>query len=173
MNEQSTVSMQETSGWRMKLGIFLFVCSIGLPLIGVPVLTSIGLTASQTASISAVFLIGAEVIGLTAVAVMGKEGFAYIKNRAVGFLTKYGPPKVVSKARYRIGLVMFSIPFLFGWIAIYIAKLIPGYASSPLSYAIGGDLLLLLSIFVLGGDFWDKVRALFIYDARVTFKEEN
>jgi hypothetical protein len=23
------------------------------------------------------------------------------------------------------------------------------------------------SLFVLGGDFWDKVRALFVYDARV------
>jgi hypothetical protein len=27
---------------------------------------------------------------------------------------------------------------------------------------IGGDVLLLLSLFVLGGDFWEKIRALFI-----------
>jgi hypothetical protein len=26
----------------------------------------------------------------------------------------------------------------------------------------------LISLFVLGGDFWDKVRALFVHDARVT-----
>jgi hypothetical protein len=33
-------------------------------------------------------------------------------------------------------------------------------------YVIGGDVLLISSLFVLGGDFWDKVRALFVYDAK-------
>jgi len=29
-----------------------------------------------------------------------------------------------------------------------------------------GDVMFVVSLFVLGGDFWDKVRALFVYDAR-------
>ena len=44
---------------------------------------------------------------------------------------------------------------------------IPGYESHRLLVAIIGDLLLVSSLFVLGGEFWDKVRALFIRDARV------
>jgi hypothetical protein len=32
---------------------------------------------------------------------------------------------------------------------------------------LGLDLITLTSLFVLGGDFWDKVRALFLHDARV------
>ena len=36
-------------------------------------------------------------------------------------------------------------------------------------YAVGGDLILLASLFVLGGDFWDKIRSLFIHDAEVHF----
>jgi hypothetical protein len=30
-----------------------------------------------------------------------------------------------------------------------------------------GDLLLISSLFVLGGDFWDKLRALFVHGAKV------
>jgi hypothetical protein len=30
-----------------------------------------------------------------------------------------------------------------------------------------GDVIFVASLFVLGGDFWDKIRALFVYRARV------
>lgn len=41
---------------------------------------AIGLSVTMTASVSGALLIGAEVLGLIAVAVMGKSGFAYIKT---------------------------------------------------------------------------------------------
>ena len=63
---------------------------------------------------------------------------------------------------------MFCIPLLFGLVSVYLADLIPGYVENPLPYAITGDFMLLLSLFVLGGDFWDKIRALFIYDDEVS-----
>ena len=116
-------------------------------------------------------LVGAEVLGIVAVAVMGKSGYAYIKNRVFGFLKQYGPPAEVSRTRYTIGLVMFAVPIVFGWLAPYAADLIPGYLGNELTYAIVGDLLLLVSLFVLGGDFWDKLRALFIRGAKVVFPE--
>jgi hypothetical protein len=34
---------------------------------------------------------------------------------------------------------------------------------------LGLDAITLASLFVLGGDFWDKVRALFLHDARAVF----
>jgi hypothetical protein len=34
-----------------------------------------------------------------------------------------------------------------------------------------GDLMLVTSVFILSGDFWDKVRALFIYDAGAQIRE--
>ena len=40
-----------------------------------------------------------------------------------------------------------------------------------MAYAVTGDLVLFLSVFVLGGDFWDKLRSLFVYDARAQFPE--
>lgn len=169
MNEQSITNESSASSWRLKLGISLFVLSIASPLLGVPIVASFGLSAAATASISGALLVGAEVLGIVAVAVMGKSGFAYIKNRVFGFLKQIGPPKEVSRVRYTIGLVMFSIPILFGWLSIYLPNLIPGFTQMPILYAAGGDILLLSSLFVLGGNFWDKVRALFVYDAKVHF----
>ncbi len=32
-----------------------------------------------------------------------------------------------------------------------------------------GDLLLVASLFVLGGEFWDKLKSLFVYGAKVQF----
>jgi hypothetical protein len=124
----------------------------------------------MTASASGALLVSAEVLGILAVAVMGKSGFIHIKSLFSRFLKQHGPPQEVSRLRYTIGLVMFSIPILFGWISIYAADLIPGFTSNPLPYAVVGDLLLLASLFVLGGNFWDKIRSLFIYDAEAHFK---
>lgn len=76
----------------------------------------------------------------------------------------------MSRLRYTIGSVMFSVPILFGWVSVYIPELVPGFTLTPLPYALGGDLLLLASLIVLGGNFWDKIRALFIYDAEVRFE---
>jgi hypothetical protein len=31
---------------------------------------------------------------------------------------------------------------------------------------VAGDLIFLVSLFVLGGDFWDKLKALFIFESK-------
>ena len=159
------------TGWRLKLGVAIFVASILLPVAGMPAVASLGLSAGVTASVSGGLLLSAEVLGIAAIAIMGKSGYAYIKNRVLGFLKQYGPPNKVSRVRYRIGLMMFSVPLLFGWLSPYASGWVPGLLSHPLPFAIGGDLLIVASLFVLGGDFWDKIRSLFIHDAEVRFAQ--
>lgn len=168
MAEVSQANMP-AAGWRLKLGVALFALSILLPVLGVPLVSAMDLSTTVVATVSGVLLAGAEVLGIAAVAVMGKSGYAYIKNRVFGFLKQYGPPAEVSRTRYTIGLVMFSVPIIFGWLAPYAADLIPGYSGNEFTFAIAGDLLLLTSLFVLGGDFWDKLRALFIGEAKAVF----
>ncbi len=155
--------------WRLKLGAALFGLSILLPIAGVPLVALFDLSTGVKTTITGGLLVSAEVMGLAAVAVMGKSGYAYIKKRALAFLKQYGPPSKVSPLRYKIGLVMFLAPVLFGWVSIYTARWIPGFENEPFFYAVGGDLMLLSSLFVLGGDFWDKIRSLFIHDAEVHF----
>ena len=159
------------AGWRLKLGVTLFGLSIVVPAIGIPLVAAIGLSATTLATISGVLFAGSEILGIAAIAVMGKPGYAYIKNRVFGFLRQYGPPAEVSRTRYRIGLVMFAVPILFGWVAPYASGLVPDYVDNEFTYAIVGDLLLLASLFVLGGDFWDKLRALFFHEAKAVFSQ--
>ena len=170
MAELSQASLP-AGGWRLKLGITLFGLSIALPVLGVPLVAAMGLSAATVATVSGAMLVGAEVLGIVAVAVMGKPGYAYIKNRVFSFLKQYGPPAEVTRTRYTIGLVMFAVPVALGWLAPYATNLIPGYPGNEITYAIIGDIVLLVSLFVLGGDFWDKLRALFIHGAKAEFQE--
>jgi hypothetical protein len=156
-------------GWRLRLGIALFGLSIALLVLGIPLLATMGLSTATMTTASGAMLAGSEVLGIVAIAVMGKSGYAYIKKRVFGFLKQYGPPAEVSRTRYTIGLVMFSVPIIFGWLAPYVVDLVPGYSGNEFTYGITGDLLLLTSLFVLGGDFWDKLRALFTHGAKAVF----
>jgi hypothetical protein len=167
MSEQAGSAEQPIASWRITLGVIIFLLSIIVPAAGIPAVEALDLSVTMKSSVSGALLIGAEVLGIIAVAVMGKPGYLYIKSKVYSFLKRYNPPHKVSRRRYNIGLVMFCIPILFGWVSIYAADYIPGFSQNPLPYAIGGDLLLLVSLFVLGGDFWDKIRALFVYDVEV------
>jgi len=173
MSEQVDSATRPIENWRIRLGVAIFPLSIILPVAGIPVVTSLDLSVTMTSTFSGVLLVGAEVLGVLAIAVMGKPGYLYIKNRALVFLKQYGPPQEVSRFRYNIGLVMFCVPLLFAWLSIYVADYIPGFTENTLLYAIGGDLLLIASVFVLGGEFWDKIRSLFFYNAKVVFSKNE
>jgi hypothetical protein len=160
---------QMRTGWRAKVGLGMLVVSLGWPVL-VPVLPLVGLSGGQIAAASGVMAVVAEILLVAGVALAGKEGYALIKSKALGFLKACGPPQRVGRARYTIGLVMFCLPLLLAWASPYFGHLIPGMEEYPRAFAIGGDLLLLVSLFVLGGDFWDKLRSLFLYDATVAIK---
>jgi len=171
MSGSAGIVNKPNTGWHLKLGVALFLLSIMLPVVGVPVVAGIGLSAGMASSVSAALLVAAEILGIVGVAVMGKSGYAYLKGRISKFFKNYGPPNEVSLRRYNIGLVMFCVPLLFGWLSIYTLKWIPGITTYPFAYALSGDFLFLASLFVLGGNFWDKVRALFIHTAEAHFNE--
>jgi hypothetical protein len=110
---------------------------------------------------------------IIAIAVAGKEGFNYIKSKVFGILKKLRPADTVSKTRYRIGLVLFFIPIIVGWLLPYFTHLIPTYEENRYLISTVGDVILITSLFVLGGDFWDKLSSLFIYGAKALFPTKN
>ncbi len=166
-NSDSTET--ELSKSRLYTGGIIFVTGFLSPLL-VPLVTASSLPVAWKTTLSGLLLVGVpELAMLVAAAVMGKAGFDYLKQHIFGFLGKYfAPPETVSLTRYRIGLVLFSIPLLFGWLAPYISGYIPIFDEHRLLFAIIGDLFLLCSLFVLGGEFWDKLRALFIHKAKAS-----
>jgi hypothetical protein len=170
MNEHHSSQDTETPGaevnssWRIKLGFVILIASISWPVL-IPVLPFLGVSGGAIATFSGVMIVVAELMMLTGAAIAGKEGFTFIKQKVFGFFAPFAPPKKVGRTRYTIGLVMFVIPLLFGWASPYFGHRIPGFQQYTIAYAIGGDALLLASLFVLGGDFWDKLRSLFLRNA--------
>lgn len=157
--------------WRFKISIALFVVGFLSPLF-VPLVIASNLPVEWKTALSGLLLLGIpELFWLTAAAVMGKSGFDYIKSKAFGFVKQHVLVDSVGPVRYRIGLVMFVVPLLFGWLAPYAENLTAKSSVQTLGWNIGGDLLLLASLFVLGGEFWDKLRALAVYGASARFAE--
>jgi hypothetical protein len=154
------------AGWRFQVGILFFVLGLLSPLC-IPLVTASGLSTTWKATLSGLFMLGIpELFWLVAAAFMGKPGFNYLKSKMFGAFKRYALPERVSRTRYRVGLVMLLIPLLYGWLEPYLSPLISGYERHQIFLAIAGDVLLLASLFVLGGEFWDKLKALFIYEAR-------
>jgi len=155
---------QIQANWRIKLAFVMFIFSFGWVVV-LPVMPVLGFSATAIATFSGVMVVAAEILMVAGAAIAGKDGFAYIKSRVFGFLKAYGPPQTVGRTRYMIGLIMFIIPILYGWISPYAEHFINDIENHGLTLAVAGDVLLLSSLMVLGGDFWDKLRALFIHSA--------
>lgn len=153
---------------RLALGGAVLAVGFLAPLF-IPLVMSSELSPEWKATLSGLLLLGIpEVFMLAAVAITGKEGFESLKRLLMRLFRKHlAPPATVSPLRYRIGLAMFLLPLLFGWLAPYVADAIPGYKAHRIEYSIFGDLLFVASLFVLGGNFWDKLQSLLIREARV------
>ena len=160
---------------RLFVGATVFVVGFLSPLL-VPLVTQSDLSTGWKTTLTGLLIAGIPELGmLIAVALLGKSGFNYltggIKRRLGAFMEEHGPAQTVSAKRYKVGLVLFLIPILFGWAAPYAEHHIPGYESNQLLYALIGDVLLVSSLFVLGGEFWDKIRSLFVHGAVARFPE--
>ncbi|MDX2430477.1 MAG: hypothetical protein QNK35_06060 [Bacteroides sp.] len=132
----------------------------------IPLVTKSDLSVVWKTTLSGLLLAGIpELFMVFSVAILGKEGYQYLKGKVMNFLKKHGPPQIVSRSRYKIGLVMFSIPLLLAFLFPYIENHFHQLEAAAKYIHIGGDVLLFLSLFVLGGEFWDKIRALFTYNA--------
>lgn len=169
----ATSQAQARPRGRLIAGGVVFIAGFAAPL-SVPVVAASGLSAEWKTALSGLLIVGIpELAMVTAATIMGKDGFELLtggfKRRVSKFFKDYGPAEQVSRVRYRIGLVMFTVPILIGWVAPYLGHHIPGYEGNELAYAIFGDVLLFFSLFVLGGEFWDKLRSLFVHGARTVF----
>jgi hypothetical protein len=160
-------------GWRFPVGVTVFVLGFAAPA-AIPLVARSDLPTAWKTLVSAALAVGLpEVFMIAATAIMGKAGFAELKRRIGRFFRRYGPPDEVGPTRYRIGLVMFAGPVLLAWVGSYLPAYLPGFDSHPLWWHISGDVSFVASFFVLGGDFWDKLRALFVHGARAVLPEKG
>ena len=161
--QTSDTAAPPSAGWRFNLGIIIivFICLFALL---IPLAAAMDLPAKTVATITGVVLIGNKVLLLVAIGVMGKAGYQELKRR---MFSKLAPDHMPGPARYRIGLVMFCLPLLTAMMEPYIDRFFPGLRPNSFTAQSLGDAMLIASFFVLGGNFWEKVRALFVRTATV------
>lgn len=154
---------QQISNGRLRLGVIILVVGFLSPLL-IPLVTKTGWSVGLKATVSGLLAFGIpEIFMLIAVAVMGKAGYEYIKEKSLKYLKHFAPPDEVSLTRYRIGIVLFTTPLLIGWLQPYLGHFLTVLNEVPLWLDIVGDSIFISSFFILGGNFWDKLSGLFKY----------
>jgi len=148
---------------RLILGGALFAGGFFCPL-AIPLVNSFDLPNSWKTALSAALVFGLPEVGMIlAAAVLGKDGFAWLKRRLLALLRRHTEVAAISATRYRIGLVLFLLPLLIGWIQPYLWHFLPSLTSSWSFFvpAIALDVMFASSFVVLGAGFWEKIRSLF------------
>ncbi len=155
---------------RFYLGLGCFILSWILPLFGF-IIARLKVPLAVKATIIGLLTVGGpEILGILAVVCLGKENLLAIKDKILAVLRLIKPTAAVSRGRYRLGLLMFLLPIIPTYIMAYAPQWLPDHSPQRLYVNLAADFLFLASLFVLGGDFWDKLRALFVYDARAQFE---
>ncbi|MDM9632720.1 transporter suffix domain-containing protein [Robiginitalea aurantiaca] len=158
---------------RITFGIFIMVIGFLSPLL-IPLVLGSSWSAATKTTLSGLLAFGVpEVLMMLAVAIMGKQGYELIKRKARQYFKRIAPPDTVSRTRYHFGLFLFCMPLLIGLLQPYIEYFIPSFGQFPLWVHIILDMTLIIGIFVLGGDFWDKFSGLFKYGVNVESKENE
>ena len=120
-----------------------------------------------------IFWLSAPTMKIASVAILGKPSYLYIKSKFRHHVVRVIKPYHASRLRYNIGLFLFCLPVIPTYIMAYAPLFFSSNFYLHLILNISFDVIFIASLFVLGGDFWDKLKALFIFSAKVSFPEEE
>ncbi|MBE0649154.1 MAG: transporter suffix domain-containing protein [Bacteroidales bacterium] len=156
--------------WKFYLGIVLFTYS-WIPYIFVFLIEPfLSFSTTVALSLSSALLISAEVAFAISVVLLGKEFIKLIKTKLrTKFFREKGDPgyKPISRLRYRIGIIIFlismAVPTLLMEVLLYFDFVHLIGDTNSLYILLAFDVLFISSIFILGGEFLDKLRGLFTY----------
>jgi len=119
-----------------------------------------------------VFWLTAPSMKIASVAILGKPSYLYIKSKFQSHFQRIFKTRHESRLRYNIGLFLFCLPVVPTYIMAYAPMFFSSIFSIRLILNISFDGIFIVSLFVLGGDFWDKLKALFIFSAKAKFEEK-
>ena len=166
--DTEAVEAKPPSG-RLIWGGGFFILAWILPLF-IPLVIASDLSANVKTALSGFMLIGLpEVATLIAVAILGKPGFNWLKVRIFALLKRAAPSAKVGRTRYYTGIAILVLLLILTTVEPYVADLVPGLVENRRIYIGAADLVFIATFFILGGDFWDKLRALFTYEAKAHF----
>jgi hypothetical protein len=152
--------------WKRRLGVALIVYSF-IPICTVGLVPFLNVSGSFAVTFGAVYLASGEIAFLAAVALLGKPFVTAVKDAVKRFLfrrTEPARPQPISRARHAVGVALFALSF-----APYYATmgvLLLAHPQEPdlqtlLCLLLAGEGLFFVSLFVLGEEFWARLKRLF------------
>ncbi|NGX40159.1 MAG: hypothetical protein KR126chlam1_01504 [Chlamydiae bacterium] len=150
--------------WKYYLGITFLVLSLVLPLCGFLVPFFDLPIALKGVLIAMLSIGGPEIMVILAAVCLGKKYIVYIKNKIRNFFRLKKPPKPVSKRRYYFGIVVMLCSAIPLYMAAYFPNALPVDETRRFLLTVSGDLTFVLSFFILGANFWEKFKRLFVWD---------
>jgi len=150
--------------WKYLLGIGLIAFNV-LSYIAVALLPFLEISGGTVAAVSGGLIVAAEIAFLAAVALLGKEFFEKIKVKVKSWFARpAASAQPVSRRRHRAGVLVLLLSFLPYFAAE--ALLLLGYPRAHhtawiVSLLLASDLLFIAGLFVLGGEFWERLKKLF------------
>lgn len=163
--------------WRYYLGLILFVLSLILPLLALVIMPLLGVSPGISTVLYGLSVAGGpDLILIGAAALMGKENLEYLFSKLGSWFRRLVKWDQVSSRRYRTGVWLFWISILISLAFFYFLPETLREGNQPgwgFYVTVGADILFIISFFVLGAEFWAKLRALFQYNARVVVEESS
>ncbi|MFW2368450.1 MAG: hypothetical protein ACN4GW_18695 [Desulforhopalus sp.] len=174
---ETAVATDFTKTWRYKAGLTLIIVGNGILLMGI-VMPALGAGAGTVGTM----VIGGEIISLASIVFLGKEGFKAIKNKAMGFI-KSTYTGSVGPTRHYIGISFLIINVVIHYIvALYLWDAFGASTATTSPPVVWGldfnqqesvvswlflvaEITFLSSIYILGGDWWEKFRNMIVWSA--------
>jgi len=149
--------MKNKSSLKYKIGLILIIFSFAMPVFAFAV-PFLGFSSYITAFIAGVFIVGGpELAFFIGIILVGKEAANLIKNKLF---------KPAGKIRYKIGLIIFCISILLNWISSYleVTDLLILDIHNRLYLMASLDIILIISVFIMGPEFFIKFKKLFSWE---------
>ncbi len=160
--------MAVEKNWKYYLGIVLFVYSF-IPICTAEIVFFLPISKAAAASFVVVYLGSGELSFIGAVALLGKPFVNAIKAKIKAFFLPSrisGPPKPIGKTRHYVGVALFFVSLLpYPGIEAMLLLSDPARINLTMLLAVMllGDLLFIVSLFILGGEFWERLKKLFLW----------
>jgi hypothetical protein len=151
-------------GWKFYIGVVLFVYSFGT--FGIAALVPFLFSPAMAATLVTGVVVSGEIGFWVSAALLGRPFVDALKAKLVAPFVRQESrrQRAVSRPRHVFGLVLFSLSF----VTYYVAMATPFLRLSKSTeltaivvVAITGELLFVSSLFVLGGEFWGRIKALY------------
>jgi len=159
--------------WKYYLGISLFVYSF-IPFCTAELVFLLPLSKTAATAVAVVYLGSGEVSFFSAVALLGKPFIEAIKAKVKSIFLpsrKEALPGSIGKTRHYVGVSLFFISFL-PYPVIEATLLFGDLRHINLTMLLAGlflgDAVFMASLFILGGEFWERLKKLFEWPGKGT-----